>query len=56
MATSVGNTPAEFDVLEWVSRTSLEYIGQGGIGYNFGAFAEADPSGIEYMHAVRQIL
>ncbi len=30
----------EIDVMNWMSRVALEYIGQGGLGYSFDAFNE----------------
>lgn len=28
------------DMLDWMSRTALEYIGQGGLGYSFDSLDE----------------
>ncbi|KAH9935763.1 cytochrome P450 [Fomitopsis serialis] len=42
----------EIDVLDWMSRVSLELIGQGGLGYNFDAFAEDVTN--EYAEALKQ--
>lgn len=33
--TEVGNSVEEVNVLEWMTRTALELIGQGGLGYSF---------------------
>ena len=35
VAKQVGNGNTEVDVLGWMSRTALELIGQGGLGYSF---------------------
>ncbi|KAI0697096.1 cytochrome P450 [Cerioporus squamosus] len=34
------NGPAELDVLTWMSRTALELVGQGGMGYSFDSLNE----------------
>ena len=31
----------EIDMLRWVSRAALEYVGQGGLGYSFDALDES---------------
>ncbi|KAI0347504.1 cytochrome P450 [Trametopsis cervina] len=36
----VGDTTAEVDVLNWMGRTALELIGQGGLGYSFDPLTE----------------
>ncbi|KAF5313458.1 hypothetical protein D9611_008461 [Ephemerocybe angulata] len=36
----VENGPATFDVLHWMTRTALELIGQGGVGYSFDTLTE----------------
>jgi hypothetical protein len=41
-------------MLDWVSRNALEYIGQGGLGYSFDAFAMDDSN--EYTRAVKDLL
>lgn len=34
------NGPAELDLLTWMSRTALELVGQGGMGYSFDSLGE----------------
>ncbi|KZT71825.1 cytochrome P450 [Daedalea quercina L-15889] len=45
--------PKEIDILDWMSRISLELIGQGGLGYDFNAFAQGTKN--EYADALKQI-
>jgi len=52
IAKKVENGPQEIDMLHWMSRAALEYIGQGGLGYSFRNLDdEGEPN--EYSHAVR---
>ncbi|KAI0789862.1 cytochrome P450 [Abortiporus biennis] len=37
------NTSQEVDVLDWTTRTALEIIGQGGLGYSFDPLVEERP-------------
>ncbi|EJC98472.1 cytochrome P450 [Fomitiporia mediterranea MF3/22] len=41
------------DVMKWMSRAALEYIGQGGLGYSFDAFDEK--KGNNYSDAMKQL-
>lgn len=45
----------EIDMLHWLSRTALELIGQGGLGYSFENF-EDDTLEHEYTRAVKDFL
>ncbi|KAF4617774.1 hypothetical protein D9613_006308 [Agrocybe pediades] len=49
----VQDGPQEIDVLSWMSRTSLELIGQSGIGYSFDDFTEEHPPH-EYATSYKQ--
>ncbi|KAI0941738.1 hypothetical protein AcW1_003543 [Taiwanofungus camphoratus] len=40
IASKVTDGPKELDMLEWMSRTALELIGQGGLGYSFDPLVE----------------
>ena len=42
-------------MLAWMSRVSLELIGQAGIGVSFDALAEKTPPG-DYMLASKQLM
>ena len=45
-------TEASVDVLDWISRTALDLIGLGGLGYSFGALKGThDP----YSEAARRL-
>jgi hypothetical protein len=44
---------SDIDVLEWVSRTALELIGQGGLGYSFRALDHKEDA---YGDAAKQLL
>lgn len=35
MLKEVGTSAAEVNLLDWMGRTALELIGQGGLGYSF---------------------
>ena len=41
--------PAELDILTWMSRTALELVGQGGMGYSFDSLKEAPEKHGELM-------
>jgi hypothetical protein len=45
----------DLDMLVWMSRVSLELIGQAGIGVSFDTLAEASPPS-EYMLAAKQLM
>jgi len=45
--------PQELDMLHWLSRVALEYIGQGGLGYSFEDFDD-NGSPNEYTRAVKE--
>ena len=36
----VGNEATEVNMLNWMTRTALELIGQGGLGYSFDPLTE----------------
>ena len=36
--------PREVDIMQWLSRTSLEMVGKGGLGYSFDALLEEKPN------------
>ena len=42
------------DVMNWTSRAALEYIGQGGLGYTFGALNEKQQRN-EYSEAIKTL-
>ena len=43
----------EIDMMEWISRTSLENLGQGVLGYSFGALDEN--SADDYDDAIKML-
>ena len=45
----------ELDMLVWLSRVSLELIGQAGIGVSFDTLSETSPPN-EYMLAAKQLM
>ncbi|CCL99751.1 uncharacterized protein FIBRA_01773 [Fibroporia radiculosa] len=53
ISTQVKNGPEEVDILNWMSRTSLELIGQGGLGYSFDPLTENVQN--EYGNAVKDL-
>jgi hypothetical protein len=46
--------PQEIDVLYWMSRAALEFVGQAGLGYSFDNLGEKDDN--EYSKAVKTLL
>jgi hypothetical protein len=50
----VKSGPQEVDMLEWMSRTALEYIGQAGLGYSFESFSKESTN--EYSRAIKDFL
>lgn len=55
MAIEIKDGPAELDMLDWLSRTALEYIGQGGIGHTFNVFGKENETS-EYTKSVKHFL
>jgi hypothetical protein len=47
--------PTELDMLAWMSRVSLELIGQAGIGVSFDTLAETAPPS-DYILASKQLM
>ncbi|KAI5121966.1 hypothetical protein M0805_002036 [Coniferiporia weirii] len=47
----VRDGPKEMNVMKWISRAALEYIGQGGLGYKFDALDESIEN--EYSSSVK---
>ena len=47
--------PTELDILVWMSRISLELIGQAGIGVSFDTLSEESPPS-EYMLSAKQLM
>jgi hypothetical protein len=45
----------ELDMLVWLSRVSLELIGQAGVGVSFDTLSETSPPN-EYMLAAKQLM
>jgi hypothetical protein len=53
IARKTKNGPQEVDMFHWFSRSSLEYIGQGGLDYSFEDFND-NSSPNEYARAVKE--
>lgn len=53
LAGQVKGGTTEFDVMHWVSRAALEYIGRGGFGYSFNALQDEESSA--YGEQVKKI-
>ncbi|KAI0260719.1 cytochrome P450 [Gloeopeniophorella convolvens] len=51
----VHSGPDDLDILVWMSRVSLELIGQAGIGVSFDSLAESSPP-TGYMAAAKQLI
>jgi len=54
-ANKVANGPQEIEVLNWMTRTALELIGQAGLGFSFDTLTDAD-EGSPYAKAVKELL
>ena len=37
----INNDSKEINIMQWMSRAALEYIGQGGLGYSFDALDDS---------------
>lgn len=46
----IGTEPKEIDILDWMGRTTMEFIGQGSLGHQFDAFEGRQN---EYRDALR---
>ena len=42
------------DIMNWTSRAALEYVGRGGLGYNFDALNKNEQRN-EYSEAIKTI-
>jgi len=49
----IGSDPKELDILEWMGRATMEFIGQGSLGYRFDAFGGHQN---EYRDAIRRLM
>lgn len=54
LARKVKNGETEINVMTWMSRAALEYIGRGGFGFTFDALNENSSS--EYSEAVKMLI
>ncbi|PAV17146.1 cytochrome P450 [Pyrrhoderma noxium] len=54
LAETRGN-PEYIDVMAWMGRAALEYIGQGGLGHSFSTL-DKDKTGDVYANAIKQVL
>lgn len=52
--TRVASGPRELDIAEWMGRTALELIGQGGLGYSFDPLTEETSD--EFTAAVKALV
>lgn len=50
----VGDAPQELDILNWMSRTALEFIAQGGIGVSVDPLTRDTTD--EYSQAVKELV
>lgn len=54
VAEQVKDTPTEVNVLDWMLRTALELVGQGGLGYSFDALSAQKRN--VYGEALKELL
>lgn len=54
METQVGDVPTTINMVNWFSRTALELIGQGGLGYSLDSLDTPMPN--PYGEALKQFL
>jgi hypothetical protein len=52
----IGDGFGDLDMLDWVSRASLECVGQGGVGHTFNAFSGENAATRAYTRAVKEIM
>lgn len=50
----VASGEEEINMLDWMSRAALEYIGQGGLGYSFDALDRSKSN--EYAESIKMLL
>lgn len=48
-----GDGPSEIDLLNWMGRTALELIGQGGLGYSFDSLVDDEHN--EFGDAIKSL-
>lgn len=57
LTSRIKDVPAEVDILDWMTRTALEIVGQGGLGYSFDPLIEDVPNACaEAMRALEPTL
>jgi len=55
MGSRVGSGPKEVEVMDWMSRMSLEAIGQAGFGYSFQALDDVEEKENRFKSALKQL-
>jgi len=56
MSVQVANGPRELEVMDYMSRIALEFIGQAGLGYSFQALDNIEGKENPYAFAVKQLM
>ena len=56
MGSQVANGPKELELMEWMSRTALEAIGQAGFGYSFQALDGVEEKENRFTSALKELV
>ena len=56
MGILVAGGPEELDIMDWMTRISLELVGQAGLGYSFGTLDSVEAKDDAFASAVKQIM
>jgi len=56
LSVKVAGGPHELDVMDWMTRISLEVVGQGGLGYSFETLDDIKVKENQYAIAAKQLV
>lgn len=54
LSMQISESDGDIDILDWMGRTALELVGQGGLGYSFDTLVDATPNA--YRDALKEFL
>ena len=56
MSIAVADGPKELEIMDWMTRISLEVVGQGGLGYSFETLDDIKVKENQYAIAAKQLV